>query len=219
MQTVNAMSDRAPGARRSHCNGCTRPLNACICGWVTPVATGVELLVLQHPMEAAHAKGSARLLHMSVPGSRLVKGERFDPCELDTMLYGGGRRPVLLYPDPQDERAPGVPAPAPFGARLAAPASLRLVVLDGTWRKSRKMLHLNPLLQQLPRLPLTAMPASHYLIRKAHAPDQLSTLEATCYALGQLEGDAARFAPLVAAFDRFVAHFGATAGRIGISQD
>ncbi|MEG2033805.1 MAG: DTW domain-containing protein, partial [Janthinobacterium sp.] len=38
-----------------------------------------------------------------------------------------------------------------------------------------------------------------------HAPDQLSTLEATCYALMQLEQGAERFAPLITAFDGFVA--------------
>ncbi|MBP6720332.1 MAG: DTW domain-containing protein, partial [Rhodoferax sp.] len=79
-----------------------------------------------------------------------------------------------------------------------------LVVLDGTWRKSRKMLHQNPLLQQLPRLALHDLPASHYHVRQAHRPDQRSTLEATCAALAQLEGDAERFAPLLAAFDGFV---------------
>jgi DTW domain-containing protein YfiP len=67
------------------------------------------------------------------------------------------------------------------------------------------MLYLNPLLQGLPRLALQGMPASHYRIRKAHAPDQLSTLEAAAYALMRLDGGEARFAPLIAAFDGFVA--------------
>ena len=78
------------------------------------------------------------------------------------------------------------------------------MVLDGTWRKSRKMLHQNPLLQQLPRLPLRELPASRYRIRTAHQPHQLSPLEATCAALAQLEG-AESLAPLLAAFDGFVA--------------
>ena len=78
---------------------------------------------------------------------------------------------------------------------LRDPSRLRLIVLDGTWRKSRKMLYRNPLLQQLPRLSLQRMPASHYLIRKAHRPDQLSTLEATCAALAQLEGTLNSFSP------------------------
>jgi DTW domain-containing protein YfiP len=75
------------------------------------------------------------------------------------------------------------------------------------------MLYQNPLLQHLPRLPLTQMPASHYLIRKAHAPDQLSTLEASCHALGQLDG-AASFQPVLDGFDDFVATFQATGGRL-----
>jgi DTW domain-containing protein len=81
---------------------------------------------------------------------------------------------------------------------------VRLVVLDATWRKSRKMLHRSPALQRLPRLALDEVPTGRYAIRKAHKPGQLSTLEATCAALAQLEGDAARWQPLLAAFDRFV---------------
>ncbi len=49
------------------------------------------------------------------------------------------------------------------------------------------------------------MPAGRYAIRKAHAPGQLSTLEATCAALAQLEGNAAHWQPLLVAFDGFVA--------------
>ena len=79
------------------------------------------------------------------------------------------------------------------------------MVLDATWRKSRKMLHLSPGLQRLPRLTLDDVPASRYAIRKAHKPGQLSTLEATCAALAQLEGDAARWQPLLHAFDGLVA--------------
>jgi DTW domain-containing protein YfiP len=166
------------------------------------------LLILQHPMETANAKGSARLLHLSAANSVLARGEAFDPAALHAMLYAGGRTPVLLYPEsPYMASAPLAPA------LLATPAALRLVVLDGTWRKSRKMLYQNRLLQTLARLPLTAMPASHYLIRKAHAPDQLSTLEASCHALAQLDG-AAAVEPLLEAFDAFVAHFQATGGRL-----
>jgi DTW domain-containing protein YfiP len=87
---------------------------------------------------------------------------------------------------------------------LGEPDAVRLVVLDATWRKSRKMLYQNPALQALPRLALRDMPASIYRIRKAHAPDQLSTLEAATYALMQLHGDAVRFQPLLDAFDGFV---------------
>ena len=184
-----------PASRRASCAACLRAQSACICRWVRPVRVGCALLVLQHPLEVANAKNSARLLHLSVQDSVLAVGEAFDAAQLDALLHAGGRTPVLLYP-----AAPG----EPVATDLPATSRLRLVVLDATWRKSRKMLHLNPVLQHLPRLALRDMPASSYRIRKAHAPDQLSTLEAGAHALGQVEGDAARLAPLFEAFDGFV---------------
>lgn len=50
-------------------------------------------------------------------------------------------------------------------------------------------------------------------IRKAHGPDQLFTLEATCYTLCQLEGGAARFQPLLDAFDGFVEYLEQAGGQ------
>lgn len=190
---------------RAVCPACLRPQQTCICRWVERIDHAVEVLILQHPMEVANAKGSGRLLHLSLGRSVLAVGEQFEPAQLQALL-DPARRSVLLYPDTPDGQSLGLANPPPFDAQLLeSPASVRLVVLDATWRKSRKMLYLNPALQHLPRLPLRATPPSHYLIRKAHLPDQLSTLEASCYALAQLEQDEARFAPLITAFDGFVA--------------
>ncbi len=112
---------------------------------------------------------------------------------------------MLLYPNTPDDHAKDMSkAPVLEQSRLRDPAQLRLVVLDGTWRKSRKMLYLNPLPQQLPRLALQNLPPSRYLIRKAHAPGQLSTLEAACHALMQLEGNGEKYAPVLSAFNGFV---------------
>lgn len=196
------------------CATCLRPAATCICHWAAPLASAVEVLILQHPMEVANAKGSARLLQLCLRGSRIEVGEQFDAAALGTMLGANGRQPVLLYPETPGDRSLGIAPPPPCSARLA-PQQLQLVVLDATWRKSRKMLYLNPALQALPRLPLRDTPPSHYLIRKAHAPDQLSTLEATCHALAQLEGDAHRYDRVIAAFDGFVAQQQEQAARGG----
>lgn len=206
------------GPGRQLCPSCTRPCTACICRWVTPVASQVQVLILQHPMEVSNAKGSARLLHMSLSNSQVLVGEAFPEGELADALHKDGRTPVLLYPESEGERQLGLRAPPPLQAEmLQDPSRLRLVILDGTWRKSRKMLYMNAALQTLPRLALDAVPASHYLIRKAHAAHQLSTLEATCYALDRLHDGAASFAPLIDAFDGFVSHFQATSGKLAES--
>jgi len=68
-------------------------------------------------------------------------------------------------------------------------------------------------LQCLPRLTLMTPQVSGYAIRKAHKPGQLSTLEATCAALVQLQGNAQLFAPLLQAFQGFVAQQAAFVSR------
>ena len=204
--------------KRKICTTCMRPQSACICRWITPVAPAaqmVEVLILQHPLELCNAKGSARLLHLSLPRSRMLTGEVFDAQDLPASPFepdkgaNKARYNILLYPpapDGRQDNALGLSAPPTLRPELLQdPAQLRLIVLDGTWRKSRKMLYLNPLLQLLPRLSLQGLPASKYLIRKAHQPDQLSTLEATCAALMQLERSVEKYQPLLAAFDGFVA--------------
>lgn len=161
----------------------------------------MEVLILQHPMETHNPKGTARLLHLSLTGSQLLTGEQFAPEMLCKALYaptaaGDPVQPLLLYPGE---------AGLPFAAAPRGSMCIRLVVIDGTWRKSRKMLHANPPLQALARCSLTNGVPSRYLIRKAHAPHQLSTLEATCAALAQLQCKANKFKPLLAAMDAMVA--------------
>lgn len=195
---------------RPQCTACLRPLSACICRWVVPTAHAVEVLVLQHPLEVQQAKGSARLLQLSLAHCRLVVGKAFAV----PVWPADGKHTLLLYPDSPQDTAPDLQIPPPLPLEWAqAPSRLRLVVLDGTWRKSRKMLYQSPPLQQLPRLVLHKPPPSHYRIRKAHRPDQLSTLEAACCALSQLEGSAARFQPLLDAFDGFVEYLEKASGR------
>jgi DTW domain-containing protein YfiP len=152
----------------------------------------IPVLVLQHPAEAGHAKGSARLLRLSLLDCHCAVGETFDPLALSAWLVPGT---VLLYPETHS------------ATRVVAGPSepvRRLVVLDGTWRQSRQLLHLNPWLQSLPRLPLHDPPDSLYGVRKAQRPGQRSTLEATCLALGNLESRPAHYAPLLQGFAGWV---------------
>jgi DTW domain-containing protein YfiP len=109
--------------KRLACTICLRPQSACICRWVTPVEHPVEVLILQHPLEVDNPKGTARLLHLSLPGSRLVTGEVFD--DLPALLAdppgtggapGSAKLNLLLYPDtPQNQK----PALRPGSLRRA----------------------------------------------------------------------------------------------------
>ncbi len=181
--------------RRLLCSQCQRPLRTCLCHWIRPTVNRVSVLVLQHSAEVHHAKGSARLLSLSLTDCSCRMGERFDPIDL---LAGSLDGTALLYP-----AAPGAAAEA--SAAACSATIHRLVVLDGTWRQSRSLLRQNPWLLQLPRFTLASPPPSLYRIRQPHSPEQRSTLEATCLALGQLESRPAHYEPLVQAFAAWTA--------------
>ena len=175
---------------RPTCPRCERPLAGCLCGCIRPLDNAVPLLILQHPEEARQAKGTARLLQLCLRRCERQVGEAFPAPATGT--------PPLLLLYPPEPGAP--PPPAPPGT--ADPP--RLVLLDGTWRQSRRLMRQSPWLQALPRLALTAQPPSRYAIRKAHAPHQLSSLEAAALALAQLQA-ALDTQPLWDALDAFVA--------------
>jgi DTW domain-containing protein YfiP len=204
----------APSTQRPTCPRCRRPQASCLCRWITPTDNQVSLLILQHPREQHQAKGSARLLQLSLGRCEVALGEAFDPAALAGWLAAptaaGSAHNLLLYPDPPGSVAPTGPA-VQTGTPLARPTAWRLVLLDGTWRQSRRLLQANPLLRALPRWALPSLPPSRYRIRRAQRPEQRSSLEAACLALAALEGEAARYAPLLAAFDDWVASVAARA--------
>lgn len=171
-------------ARRPTCPRCERPAATCLCQWLpTPVAVRTPLLILQHPAEARHAKNTTAFLTLGLaPAARRLRGEAFDPA-----LAAPGS--ALLYP----------------GATATLPAGevTQLILLDGSWRQSRRLLAANPWLAGLPRVSLPAQP-SRYALRRAHRAGQLATAEAGLHALAALEGAPGRFEPLWAAFDAFV---------------
>ena len=195
---------------RPICLRCQRPLRACLCAWVRPTSNRLPVLVLQHPHEAGHAKGSVRLLQCSLAHCTVQVGDHFDPAALAAWLGAAGTS-LLLYPD-----AAGVPARADASVASIGPPDLpplpaRLVLLDGTWRQARGLLRAHPLLQALPRWGLPVVAPPRYAIRRAHLPAQRSTLEAACTALGVLEGRTAHYAPLLEAFSGWVSQLAARA--------
>jgi DTW domain-containing protein YfiP len=169
---------------RPRCTRCERPLATCLCATlpVPPLAHRTELVILQHPAEAGHAKNTTAFLTLGLQSARLLRGEVFDAA-----LATPGT--ALLYPGDGESVAP-------------ADVS-QLILLDGSWRQSRRLLAANPWLAALPRVRLPQQPG-RYVIRRAHRPGQLSTLEAGLHALALLEGGPERFAPLWSAFDAFV---------------
>lgn len=182
---------------RARCEGCLRLATLCLCDQVVEVDNQVKVLFLQHPLETHQVKNTARLAYACLRNAQWQVGEQFDEALLRSWL---SERPYyLLYPETSEDEA------ALFNATQVLQSSvvsnIGLVVLDGTWRKTRKMLFVNPLLAQLPRLQIRLDGVSNYEIRKQKSAQSFSTLEAVQQALIELEQDSEKFLPLTAVFD------------------
>ncbi|BFM20823.1 tRNA-uridine aminocarboxypropyltransferase [Gilvimarinus japonicus] len=181
---------------RALCPNCKRPKARCFCRYIRPIANHTQIILLQHPDESGHPKNTGELLHQCLASSELIVAECIDNTTdlSDT---------ALLYPEqPTSNRLTTQPPVSPKQNHHIK----RLIVIDATWRKSRKMLHLNPWLGTLARLQLDTIPASRYRIRTAADHDQLSTFEASCYALQQLEASPALCEQALRAFDDYINH-------------
>lgn len=199
-------------SKRATCNRCLRPLKTCLCKHVQTVNNHVQLIILQHPEEVHEAKNTARLLHLCLTNSQIHTGEHFEDAFFnDKKSSENSIYDLLLYPETLEEKSLGILKPPALDIEKLKNADnlhenqLRLWVLDATWRKSRKMLYVNTALQAMPRLTLENCPPSIYEIRKAHSENQLSTLEASCYALWQLEQNLVDYSPIINAFSAFIA--------------
>ena len=179
---------------RAQCSRCLRPQTHCLCALIPQLDSRTRVLLLQHPSEVGQALNTARLADLGLLNAELRVGEVFE--DLATLLNPPGYQARLLFPgegaqlidtaEPSDESLPWL-----------------LVVPDATWRKARKLLHLNPLLAQLPRVTLPEGAVSRYRLRKAPGPGALSTLEAIVQALEILEAPTS-FAPLLRPFEALI---------------
>ena len=163
---------------RAQCPRCLRPQSHCLCDLIPHLDSRTRVLLLQHPSEVNHALNTARLAALGLINAELLVGEVFE--DLDRLLNPPGYQARLLFPGDDAQLLQASTAPGEI-------LPLLLVVPDGTWRKARKLLHLNPLLAQLPRVTLPEGAVSRYRLRKAPGPGALSTLEAIVQALEILE--------------------------------
>jgi DTW domain-containing protein YfiP len=177
---------------RPQCPRCLRPSSHCLCALIPQLPSRTQVLILQHPSEVGHALNTARLAALGLENAELLVGEVFP--DLAQHLQRPGYRTGLLFPGECATLLQACSGPA---------EPWRLVVPDGTWRKARKMLHLNPSLAALPRVTLAQAGPSRYRLRKAPEAGALSTIEAIAQALEVLEAPAS-YAALLRPFEALI---------------
>ena len=188
-----------PGATRASrgratCYRCLRPTSMCVCGRAARVHNRTGVIILQHPREARHPFGTARLATLYLDKVRLevarggwdrILRHRMDLPAATALLYPTAAARVLA-------EVPAVERPA------------HLLVLDGTWSQAGRLLRDNPWLWSLPQVMVMPGGPDRYRLRKEPKPHYLSTIESIALGLQVLEPENDGIARLLTVFDAVV---------------
>ncbi|MBP9680893.1 MAG: DTW domain-containing protein [Bacteriovorax sp.] len=160
---------------RSICPHCDFILARCLCESLSPVANQTELIILQHPSETKHALSTVKIMTKCFQEIHLFIGEDFNEhAPLQELLKK--KHTALLFPTEE--------------SRILTKEHRnieRLVLIDASWKKAKKIFFCNPILHQLPVFKLAAEEKSQYRIRSSQLSESLSTLEASLCALAIIE--------------------------------
>ncbi|RIL08780.1 MAG: DTW domain-containing protein [Proteobacteria bacterium] len=181
------------------CERCGKAERYCVCYAMQILPSKLKLLILQHPKEAGEALGSAIILHLAHPDSRLcvglswpnlskALGQVADPKEWAVLYLGSARlipgehvkAPTLLRVTRKDKAVP---------EELENLSKLRgVVLLDGNWRQVKSLWWRNPWLLKLKRLLLIPQGKSLYgKLRREPRSESVSTLEAAAQTMAIIE--------------------------------
>lgn len=169
------MRSRTSSELPGRCQRCWIRLEFCVCPHLPRVETRTRVVVVRHERESWKSTGTARVAGLALPNLTFVDFDD-DPAGVNERLPALDDA-LLLFPSD---------APAPWPA--TPPKSL--VVIDGTWRQTRRMFTKLPRLHGLPRVQLDGPPATVLRLRDTSFEQGRSTLEAIAEALGRLEGPA-----------------------------
>ncbi len=161
------------------CLECALPLAACLCASARLLQLATRVIVFMHRREVHKTTNTARLVALTLANSEL----RTVGLPEDRVAYDGleqaGRMALVLSPTAHSTE---------LTLGLAGALPITLIVPDGNWRQTRRMVCNEAQLARLPAVHLPAGLARRFELRKHPQPDRLSTFEAIARALGILEG-------------------------------
>ncbi|NVK39352.1 MAG: DTW domain-containing protein [Gammaproteobacteria bacterium] len=168
---------------REICEGCQRPQAVCLCPHLVSLKAPCELVILQHPSEQKQALATVPILKQCISPIDVWVGEDFSGHPKLQALLEKPQTCRILFPSEESDNW-SLDDPA-----LAVQANIQyLIIIDGTWRKAKRIWHMNPWLHELPCAQLTDIPKTQYQIRSSSIEGGVSTLEAVSFACEYLTG-------------------------------
>jgi DTW domain-containing protein YfiP len=168
--------------KRQMCASCYYPQSTCLCAWIHPITAPLNIIVLQHPKEATHAKNTVKLLTLGLTKITVLQGETpEDWKKLAREVTNQPQNYCLFYPHQQSTSLESL-ASQEQKARYF-PANHNVIFIDASWRKALKIWHLNPWLLLCSSWHFANPPDNRYHIRHTTQKSSLSTLESVVYVL------------------------------------
>lgn len=159
------------------CRRCWLRDGFCVCPQIPVVQTATHVLVIRHERERFKSTGTARVAQLALPNSKVL--DSGEEAALTNAQLAGQLPDDTCILFPSDEKSTWPAGPI-----------ARLVVLDGTWRQTRRMFAKLTALHALRRLTLPPKAEQVLRLRNSTFAEGRSTLEAIADALGLLEGPA-----------------------------
>jgi len=164
------MRSRTPEDFQGMCSHCYLKSAHCICGALPLLETRTEVLVIRHVTERHVMSNTGRLAALVLSNCHIIDFSPELPFKDERASWDGA---WLLYPGPN---------PIPPG-----PAPIRLVVLDASFRRAKRMYRRIESLHQLPQLSLSPPMLAPHRLRQPPRADGMSTIEAIAAGLALIE--------------------------------
>ncbi len=157
-----------------YCFGCGLPNKVCGCGSIIANLDIPPIVILRHPNERKRTLSTVSLIKQRYPNVLVKEGEEFPPLRFTN--------PFLLFPNNETENLPQIFKTVPENQGQTTNNNnfnqlKQFILIDATWRKAKKIIHLNAWLRDLPKISVEPEKVSNYLIRKVSKTDELSSIE------------------------------------------
>lgn len=160
--------------KRFTCPQCERPKKTCLCPYIKVQCNKKNLIIIRHPNEISHPKGTGILAHKTFQNSILLNSDFLE----DLALLLNDKYACLLYPEQENEEIKELSSEDDFDT---------LIVVDSTWRKAKRIFQNNKELNAIPKRHLPTNLHSINYMRKNPKKYFLSTFESSLYALEIIE--------------------------------
>jgi len=168
--------------KRAKCNQCDFLESRCLCDFLYPIENQTILVILQHPSETNHALNTVRLMKKTFQKIIIITDENFSLNSQFLELYENFKETMgVLF-----LTSSALPIEIVSQEKSSIKLS-HLILIDGTWRKAKKIYLLASQLHSLSSYVLKGQQNSKYRLRKSSIEGSLSTLEAGVLALKIIE--------------------------------